>query len=783
MYRKLFLLKIFLIFSLLSFAQQKVIISGIVSDASTGEALDGAVVYTEDKSVFVQSNASGYYSISLAAGDWKLFCSYAGYQVASVEVSLRGRAEKLDFDLIVDAKELEAAKVLSHSNREMLKIPQMGTQYVDADIVRKVPALMGEADIIRVIQMLPGVQAPSEGSTGFSVRGGGVDQNLILMDGAPIYVSGHFLGFFSMFNDDVVKSAQIYKGDFPARLGGRTSSVLEINTEDGNMSEWGGQFSIGLIASKINLNGPIVKDKLSLQLSARRSYADAFFPLLKNRIPERTRIFFYDVNAKLNYIINDRNRISASAFSSRDLFGLAVQDMGVNLMTFDYRNNTQSIRWSNITSERINSNTTLYNSIFTSLLDADVDASAFTWNTKIIETGIKQNFTWDINASNTMAFGAQIANYNISPSETRPTGESIISDVVSPGTYAASPAIFVQNESKLGPLTVRYGIRTALFSTYGETDQFYFDSDTHELSDERHFSKGEVITSYAGLDPRISASFMLSEDSSLKVAYSRARQYIQQAIISAYGSVSDIWFTASPNVKPQISDQVSFGFNHNFMEDSFEFTLEGFYKNNKNTLDFKDNPGLIIGDKYREGLLRFGKSWSYGIETMLKYEYEKFSGWINYTWSRAMYNIPEINNGKPYRSPVNHEHSVNFIANYEINKRLSASASWVFYSGAPTTFPVGRFEYEGTYVPIYSERNEDSMPDYHRLDLSVNYKTRQRVINKKWSGEWNFSLYNAYARHNAWSIASTFNYVEGVGETQLTYLFSAVPSISYNIIF
>lgn len=764
-------------------AQVKIAVSGFVKDAETGEAVIGAVVYNSNKSVGVSTNEFGYYSLTLSKGSDVLTCACIGYIDMQQVVESSGAAVKLDFLMNEDKMQLEAAQVFSRTKKDVLKMPQMGAQTVDAVVARKLPALMGETDIIKVIQMLPGVQTPSEGSTGFSVRGGGVDQNLILMDGAPIYNAGHFLGFFSMFNGDAVKSAQLYKGDFPAKYGGKTASVLDINTVDGNSHDFGGSASIGLLTAKIFLEGPIVKDKASFMFSARRSYLDVFFPLFKNYFSQDTKLAFYDVNAKVNWQINDNNRIYLSAFSSDDVFGAALSELGIGLMTFDYKNNTQSFRWNHIFSPKLFSNLTVYNSHYLSGIDADMDEAPFTWNSTIFETGVKESMTWYINDKNTMEFGVNIANFNLNPSETHPKSDSFVNEVISPRTYAFNPSAYIQNETKLDKLTLRYGLRFSSFTTTGETDQFYYDRETYKRIDSIHFDRGARIKTYCGFEPRASLSYSLSDNISLKAAYARSMQYVQQAVVSISGSVLDAWYTASPNVKPQISDQYSIGYNQNFLDDGLELSIEGFYKNNENTIDLRDNPGLVIDNKDREGLLRFGNSYAYGVESMLRFEFAKLNGWVAYTWSKSMYQIDEINNGEPYRSPLNHKHAINAVATYDFSKKVSSSVSWVYYSGTPTTYPVSRFDFYGTQIPIYSSRNNDSMPDYHRLDLSLTLKSDKRIHDEKWSGEWNFSLYNAYGRHNAWSISNSFNRATKVAESTKIYIFTAIPSVSYTLYF
>lgn len=774
-----------LVFSITSFAQGKQLtISGYVKDTGSGETLIGATVYTEDKVYGSMTDEIGRYTLSVKPGTYKVVCSCVGFKDVVKDVEVKGTSVKLDFELSEDKEVLDAAKVFSTSKKDMLKLPQMGLKSVGVETIKKMPTLLGETDVIRVIQMIPGVQSPSEGSTGFSVRGGGVDQNLILMDGAPIYNSGHFLGFFSMFNGDVVKNVKLYKGDFPAKYGGKVASVLEISTSDGNKDKFEGGLSVGLLTSKFNLSGPIVKDKISFSIAARRSYVDLFFPLLKNYIPTNTLLSFWDVNAKLNWAVNDKNRISLSAFSSMDSFGVNLEDMGVTLMTFNYRNNVQSLRWHHVFNPKLTYSMTAYNTHYRAGLNADMEQSPFDWKSTIHEPGIKNAFIWHANSNNTVEFGVNGAMYILSPSETYPIGQTIVLETISPTSYGVSPSVYLSNEQKIRKLTLRYGVRYSWYSSIGPTTQYYFNSETHEKKYEFEYGPFDIIKTYFdGLDPRFSLSWALRDDFSIKGSYARTHQYIQQTSISTSPGVLDAWFAPSVNVRPLVSDQFSVGFNKNFLDDAIQLSTEAFYKHNDHVVDLKDNPGWVIDNKDREGLLREGTSDSYGVELMLEYEFSKINGWVGYTWSKAMYDIPEINGGRPYRSPLNHEHAVNFVMTYDFSKRLSASATWIYYSGSPTTYPVARYRFGNSFVPVYSGRNEDNMPDYHRLDLSLNLKTRKRVEGKRWSGEWNFSVYNAYNRHNAWSISNGYNRAENQMSSTLIYLFAAVPSVAYNITF
>ncbi len=783
--KKYIFLSIFLFCSVLALAQDRMItISGHVRDAKNGEPMTQAIIYTEDKKTGVAADVNGFYSLSIPAGKQKIYCAYFGYKTEEATIENVTGSLVLDFLMQPDPDMLEAATIFSHPNREEIKLPQMGLQRVDASLVRQLPAMMGEADIIRVIQMMPGVQTPSEGSTGFSVRGGGIDQNLILIDGAPIYNCGHFLGFLSMFNGDAIRGADLYKGDFPATYGGRLSSVLDISTKDGNNQKFGGNASIGLISSKLFLEGPIVPGKLSFMLAGRRTYLELFLPLMKGKIPEGTNLYFYDLNGKISWKASEKDHVFLSAFSGQDLLALKIEEFGLGLSTFVFANHTQSLRWNHVYSPKLTSDILVYNTLYRNDMSFDLESAEFDYYQAIRETGFRAGWTWYPDKNNTVKAGIQTAWFNIQPGVSVPSTEtSYIHEVHIPEYLAIQPAVYVQNEQKLGPLSLRYGLRFAWFTRLGPTEQRYYDPESHELIIARDIKKGTIIKRYGGLEPRFSASLSITDDLSAKVSYNRSYQYLQQARVSITGSPIDSWFAASPNLKPQRTDMFSLGLDALVAKQAVRLSLEGFYKYNKNTMDFIDNPGLVLDDVNAEGLLRMGTSRAYGVEAMVKYDFARWNGWLSYTWSNCMYHIPEINDGVPYQSPLNHEHAFNFVLTYDFSKQLSASTEWVFYSGAPTTFPIGRYQFMDRWIRIYSTRNTDRMPDYHRLDLSLTWRTKRRVAEKPWSAEWNLSIYNAYARHNAWSVGFHYDALTQRAQAEKIYLFSILPSISCNIKF
>lgn len=678
--------------------------------------------------------------------------------------SLSGRIDRLN-----------AAVVVSGSKAERLVRPQTGLESMNPGIVRRIPAFLGEPDILKAIQLLPGVQSPSDGSAGFSVRGGQVDQNLILLDGAPVYCSGHVFGFLSMFNGDVLGRTEIYKGDFPARFGGRISSVLEASTRDGNMERHGGSLTIGLAASKIHLAGPIVPGKLSYSVSGRRSLIDMVLPFIRG-FPAGNTLRFYDVNAKLSWIASPRDRLSLNAFLGGDKIGATLKQYGLNLSEFTYDNRAFSLRWRHDFSPVLQSSVTLYHSRFLLGTHANYNYAVFDYHSFVRESGLRAELVWQAGEHNRLEAGFQLPYFRLNTGDFVPgAGNITIKETHIAPNFAIQPNLYVENTTTLGPVTFRYGLHLSEYTSLGETDQRYYDPVTHKETQVRHFGSGEPIQTYWGLEPRASLSVRLGKAASLKAAYSRTEQYFQQALVSTSGSPLDVWIAASPTVKPQVSDQFSVGYYHLFLHEAAEVSLELFYKNNRNTVDFKDNPGTLLDREDREAFLRFGRSFSYGVEFMFRYESGPWCGWLGYTWSKAIYDIPEVNGGKPYASSVNHEHNVDLFLSYDISPKLTVSACWVYASGAPTTYPVARYAIGGAYAPVFGGRNEGRLPDYHRLDLSLTLKTR--------SGSWDFSLYNAYSRHNAWSVTYSYSQVDDKPRASMLYLFPILPSVSYTFRF
>ena len=755
---------------------KKFTISGHVQDAKTGERLIGSTVYISELQAGAVSNIYGFYSLSLQPGNYTLTFSYIGYQAEKHTIIL-DRDITLDIELTSTEQVLDEVVIIGERQDKNVRAPEMSITTISAKTISEIPALFGETDLIRAVQLLPGVHTIAEGSTGFSVRGGSPDQNLVLLDEATVYNAGHMLGFFSVFNNDAVKDVKLYKGDIPAAYGGRLSSLLDVHMKDGNSKKFSGTGGIGLISSRLTLEGPIIKDNTSFIVSGRRTYADLFIPLFGNDDLDGSKLYFYDLNAKINHKINDNNRVFASVYFGRDVF--KNEFAGMNL-----GNNTVTVRWNHLFSKKLFSNFTFLRSRYEyELATPDGEANSFEWKSKLVDYTGKADFTWYLNPDNTIRFGASIIHHTFNPGEARGLGdETFFNEYVLPKNYGIESGLYISNEQKIGSLiTLKYGLRFSMFNNVGPGTIYDFD-DNYEVVDSTIYAGGDFYNTYMYIEPRLGVTYLLNEISSIKASYSRTVQYMQLAQNSTAGTPLDIWFPASPNVEPQISDQVAVGYFRNFKDNTYEASVETYYKYMQNAIDFKDHAQLLL-NKELEGELRFGKAQAYGIEFMVRKVKGNLTGWVSYTLSKAERDIKEINDGNPYPAPYDKPNDISIVVNYKLSKRIMFGANWVYSTGLPVTFPTGRAVWGNTIVPIYSDRNDYRMPDYHRLDVSITLKPKE-MPNRKWYGEWNLSVYNAYARKNAWAI----NFVPEPDDpfqtyAEMTYLFSIIPSISYNFKF
>ncbi len=750
----------------------KVTLSGYVHDQANGEVLMGVSIYCAETKSGAVSNLYGFYSVSLMPGKYHLRYSYVGYKTLEKEIQLD---KNLTLDINLEPVEAVLGEVVITGKRtdENVRAPEMSLMKMDIKTIRRVPALLGEIDIIKVLQLLPGVQSTSEGSSGFSVRGGSSDQNLILLDEATIFNASHLLGFFSVFNNDAVKDVALYKGDIPASYGGRLSSLLDVRMKDGNAKKFGVTGSIGTVSSKLTIEGPIIKDRTTFLVSGRRTYADLFLPLAKDENVRKSKLYFYDLNMKLSHVINENNRLYLSGYSGHDTFKNEFASMG-------FGNQTASFRWNHLFTKKLFFNLSLVFSNYNYALGTpEGDASSFKWTSQMREYSTRFDFTHYLSDTHTLRYGATFMFHEFFPGKATGLGtESVVTEFILPKEYALEHSLYISDEYKAtSKLTLKYGLRLALFQNIGPGTYYNFDN-KYKPIDSTVYARGNIFHTYPSLEPRLAFTYLLNKVSSFKGSYSHTAQYLTLAQNSTAGTPLDIWFPATPNVKPQLCDQVGLGYFHNLKNNMYEVSAEAYYKNYRNVIDFRDH-ALLLLNPYLEGELRIGTGYSYGFETMIRKNDGALTGWVSYTYSRSFRIIPEINNGNKYNAPYDKPHSVNIVLNYDVSKRFSASATWVYATGLPVTFPTGRAVIGNSIIPIYSNRNAYRMPDYHRLDMSVSYKGKDKP-GRKWHGEWNLSVYNVYNRHNAWAINFTQDAADpNVTYAEKTYLFAIIPALTY----
>ena len=772
----LFLLSFLLFCTALPAQNRRFTISGNITDSSTGEDLIGATVYVEELKTGTSANAYGFYSISLPEGKYTFVVTFVGYQQDARSIDLE-KDMRLNIKLLPKANEIGEVVISAERRNANVSRTEMSVERISAQTLKRIPALMGEVDVIKAIQLLPGVQSTSEGSSGFSVRGGSHDQNLIILDEATVYNASHLMGFFSVFNNDAIKDVKLYKGDIPASFGGRLSSLLDVRSKDGNNQHFSATGGIGTISSRLTLEGPLFSDRLSYLVSGRRTYADVFLLFANDADLRKSVLYFYDMNTKLNYRINDNNRLFLAAYLGRDKFGNTFAGM-------DFGNKTATLRWNHLFSSKLFSNFTFIGSFYDYYLKTELSEQiSMDWKSKLQDWGFKADFSYHLNPNNNIKFGYHLTYHGFLPGEGGGAGEqSIISRFSQPKEHALEHAWFAANENKFGEkFTVKYGLRYSMFQNVSNGEQVY-QLENYAVKDSATYERGIIYHTNGRFEPRIGLLYEINRNNSVKASYSRTVQYIQLASNSAAGSPLDVWFQSTPNVKPQMCDQFAVGYFRNFRDDMFETSVELYYKNMKDVIDFRDHADLMGNDEL-ERELRFGSGKAYGLELMIRKNEGKLNGWVSYTLSRARRTIDEINNGKEYRSPYDKPHNISVVLNYELSQLWIVSANWVFANGTPVTYPTGRFEIEGRYVPLYSGRNEYRYPAYHRLDFSATYSFKGNA-SRRFKSELNFSLYNAYGRHNPWTIMFRQE-KDNPDKTfaEMVYLFSFVPSVTYNFTF
>ncbi|HEY0653180.1 MAG TPA: TonB-dependent receptor [Chryseosolibacter sp.] len=773
----------FLLLSFSAWSQQKFTINGYVRDASNGEELLGVTVYVPQLKAGTVTNDYGFYGLTLPRGTYEVQFTYVGFEPQTITIDLSKDVSQ-NIEMATEASVIQEVVIEEKAIDENVISVQMSKNTLNMNQVRKLPALFGEVDIIKNIQMLPGVVSAGEGTSAFFVRGGSADQNLILIDEAPVYDPSHLFGLFSVFNADVIKDSELYKGGIPARFGGRLSSILDVRSKDGNNKQFAAAGGIGLLASRLAIEAPIVKDKSSFIISGRRSYVDGFLKLAG----EDNLVHFYDVNAKFNFRHNNKNRFFLAFYAGRDVFNFGG-DFG-----FEWGNKTGTFRWNHLFNERLFLNTSVIASQFDYKLGLEDVSSGFEWTSDLQEMSLKNDLSYSLNEANEITFGYHLTGRRFSPGEIAPTSsESFFAPMKQQHMYALDHGVYVSNQQKLTDnLLVDYGVRLSIFQNLGRGDVYLYADPKENVKIERidtlHFDKGETIKTYVNLEPRLSVRYLLGNGQSLKLSYNRM---VQNTHLISSGTVPvpfNTWNPSNYYLKPQIADQVAGGYFRNFKDNQYEFSVEAFYKDIQNVTDFADNASLFFNKdlpvEYRQG-----KAWSYGTEWMLNKVSGKLTGMISYTWSKSMRKIDGVNKGVEFVANHDRRNVFNAQTTYDLNDKWSFGAMFTYSTGRPISLSEGSYEY-GTYRPdILSARNGYRLRDFHRLDLSATLNPRKNT-SRRWKGQWVFSVYNAYYRKNAFTIYTRAvqdedgNVIDkNQKEARLIYLFPVLPSVTYNFKF
>ena len=748
-------------------AQEITTVNGTVKDKLTGESITGAVIKIDQlANVVITSNEYGFYAISLPKGKYDLRISFVGYEEKRVPIVLNG---PFIANVFLESKnQLTEVVVATKRKDDNLTKAQMGTETLNMQSISKVPVIFGEKDVLKTIQLLPGVKSAGEGNSGFYVRGGAADQNLILLDEAPVYNASHLLGFFSTFNSDAIKDATLIKGNGPAQYGGRLSSVLDVKMKEGNNKNYTYNGGLGLISSRLSIEGPIQADKSSFILSGRRTYADVFLKAtekFKDNI-----LYFYDLNAKANYKIDDKNRIYFSGYFGQDELGLGSS------FRINWGNKTGTIRWNRIVNNQLFLNTSFIYSDYSYNVGLKNGETNFNVNSNIKDVNLKQDYSFYLNPKNTIRYGFNSILHTITPSVFSGTVNNNINKV---GRNGLENAVYFNNNFKANQqLTLDYGVRISAYSIMG--GDIYNVYNDNVITQSILLQKNEFGKTYINIEPRFTSNYRINDLSSLKVAYARNVQHLHLLSNATAASPSDQWIGNSYNIKPELADQTSIGYARNFKNNTYELGAELYYKVMQNQLDYKDGTNInTIADV--ESALLYGVGRAYGFEFLAKKKTGLFSGWISYTLSKTERKIAGINGGNWYNAKQDRTHDVSIVTILELNPKWTVSGVFVYSTGNAVTFPTGKYAFGEQNIYQYANRNANRMPDYHRLDLSVTYENKNKKNNV---GSWNFSLYNVYGRENAYRISFQDDPLDN-SKTQIiqTALFRWVPSITYNFKF
>lgn len=771
-------------------AQEKFTLKGIISEEKNNETLIGVSIIFPELNTGTTTNEYGFYSITLPKGTYQIVVSYIGFTSKKETINLTDNLTK-NFSLTDSFENLDEVVITENIEKLNIKTPQMSVNRLTSSTIKEIPVVLGEADIIKAITLLPGVTTAGEGASGFNVRGGAADQNLILLDEAIIFNSSHLFGFFSVFNPDAIKDLKLYKGGIPARYGGRVSSILDIYQKDGNSKEFHANGGVGLVSSRLLVEGPLEKNRGSFLLGGRSSYAHLFLPLFDNN----NIAYFYDLNTKLSYKLNDNNNFYLSGYFGRDVFRISD--------TFDntYGNSVLNFRWNHLFSDKLFSNLSfIYSDYYYGL---KLNFVEFDWVSGIKNFNLKYDFKHYISNNFKLQYGLNSIYYKFNPGEINPTTEtSGINPFKLIDKFAFENAIYLDAEHKASDkLALSYGLRLSSFYRLGQDELNLYENNQAVVYNEdfkiyekadpigtETFKRSDVIAKFFNIEPRMSLAYQINSKNSIKASYNRMSQYLHLLSNTSSPTPLDIWTPSGKYVKPQLLDQFAVGYFKNFMNNMYSLEIESFYKTVKNRIDYIDGADLIANNAIEQIILN-GRAKAYGLEVLLRKNEGRFKGWLAYTLSKSEQQTKGrtpteigINNGLWYNTPYDKTHDISFTGSYNLNKKIKFNTNFLFQTGQPSTFPNGQYFYNGVSIPIYNNRNSDRLPAYNRLDVSVTYTPKPEKT-KGWQTYWVFGIYNVYNRKNAASISFGQNDVNRGNEAYRLSIFGIVPSVSYNFKF
>lgn len=793
-----FYIIIFALFCLIpkmSLAQNQEEISGIVMDAEGSSPMPGAAVYWEnDISSGVVTDLEGQFLIRSTSFPARLVVSYLGYQRSIRSISKNESLKLIKIYLKPEDLSLEEVIIQERRPDQQIKSLETGKVSVAMETLRNIPALFGEVDLLRSLQLLPGVQSAGEGTTGLFVRGGSNDQNLVQIDGAPVYNASHFFGFFSVFNPDALENVDLYKGNMPSSYGGRLSSLIDVSLKEGNNQQIHGEGGIGSISSRFTINGPLFSDKSTFVISGRRTYADVFLKLSGDEELRNNNLNFHDLSAKFAFRIGEKDKLTFSSYQGADFLGLE-DSFGLG-----WSNWVSSAQWNRNISDKSYFDLQIYHSKYNYKIEFDDVDNGFEWNNNLSETGAKAQ--WSLASQNNFQafWGFQTQYYHFSPIELLPLGQNTITPIVTnPKNGLLNSVFFGFTHAFNSKLSTEAGLRAGFYNQVGNGIDYLYSTPSptspDDIIDSTRYNRLQNIKFYQGLEPRVAFRYLINEQFSIKTAYNRNFQYVQIASNSSAGLPIDRWILAGTYVPPIRADQISLGIFHNFDQNRWEFSVEGYYKDFRNIIDLKNGANVLFNDNVETEILT-GNGWAYGAEFLLRKNLGKTSGWLAYTYSRTWRKIEGISRGQAYNPRYDRPNDITMVVNHEFSPRWSVGMTFVYTTGQAVSFPIGTYVIDRQILPLYSEsRNEDRFPDYHRMDASVTWKNTDK--GKKWSGSWNFSIYNLYGRKNPFSYEFREIYNEDIRFEKsedgpvvssrpgvvMTYLFTFLPSITYNFKF